>query len=397
MNKLQEVPILPEDLPLWMRQAQRGTDWGIFIVIGFCLLACLPFFTQDGLPQTNDSEHYVYLGHDYATTLSEGRLYPRWAAHVQQGYGAPIPNFIPPGAPYTSALIQLLFTNNSVNAIRIVYILAICLAGTMTYAFVSRINGAEAGILASLLYIYSPYVALTAPHINGDLPATIAMGLLPSILWSTNRLLTINNNFDIFLSSICLSALMLTDPRFVIVGFALIIVLLIHHIFTVGIKSSHIIQLGSSIILSIGISSFFWIPALLEQEHIQWIDNANSLTTDHLSLQNLITPLRQLDLGELRPKPQFTLGIPLIILSLLSLPLNLRFIKSRILLLLFTSAGILLIVWGIYYAPKLTWLIGPISLCLAIGCSSIVLSTKFCVTQCIATLSDLALYSRFSQ
>lgn len=391
MDKSQEVPILPEDLPIWMRQAQRGTDWGIFIVLGFCLFACLPFFTQDGLPQTNDSEHYVYLGHDYATTLSEGRLYPRWSAHVQDGYGAPIPNFIPPGTAYTSALIQLLFTNNSVNAIRITYILAICLAGTMTYAFVSRINGSEAGVLASLLYIYSPYVILTAPHISGDLPATIAMGLLPCILWSTNRLLTINNSFDIFLASICLSALALTDPRFILVSFILIVVLLIHRIFTVGIKRSHLIQLGSSIILSIGISSFFWIPATLEQEHIQWIDNTNSFITDHLSLQNLITPLRQLDLGELRPKPQFTLGIPLVILSFLGFLLNLRFAKSRTLPLLFTSTGILLIVWGINYAPESTWIIGPISLCLAIGCAPIALSRNY-ASRSTSQLYPILLY-----
>ncbi|MFN8565114.1 MAG: hypothetical protein U0703_26605 [Anaerolineae bacterium] len=90
-----------QDLPMWMQQAMRGTDWGVLIVLGFCLLLGWSFALQPGLPRTNASEHYVFRAADATQAFSEGRLYPRWSPYALGGYGAPIPSYYPP-ARHTS-------------------------------------------------------------------------------------------------------------------------------------------------------------------------------------------------------------------------------------------------------------------------------------------------------
>src|SRR5947208_13602575 len=89
-NARSMTQIAREDLPIWMQNSLRGTDWGVLIVLVFSLLAAWPFLLQPGLPRTNASEHYVYRAADTAQAFAEGLLYPRWSPNALTGHGAPI-------------------------------------------------------------------------------------------------------------------------------------------------------------------------------------------------------------------------------------------------------------------------------------------------------------------
>ena len=207
-----DIPLA--DLPTWMRQSlQNVVDWGLFLVIGFSLLVAWPFLLQSGLPRTNALENHVFMVADYATAFREGRLYPRWSAAALNGYGAPIPHYYPPGAAYSTAVIEVLFTGDTVIAVRFMGILALALAGVMTYAFVLRWGGARAGILAAILYVYSPYMGLTAPHILGDFPGLLGLALLPTLLWGVHRLLLRDRAYDFLLVALTTGALLVTAPN----------------------------------------------------------------------------------------------------------------------------------------------------------------------------------------
>src|SRR5690349_15466688 len=106
------------ELPDWMRRAQRGVDWGFLLVLALCIIVSAPFALRSELPHNNASENYVYQTSDYAESIQEGWLYPRWSPNVLGGYGAPIPNFYPPAPAYSAALLQVLLTNESVGAVR---------------------------------------------------------------------------------------------------------------------------------------------------------------------------------------------------------------------------------------------------------------------------------------
>jgi hypothetical protein len=376
MTTAADIPL--HELPDWMRQARRGVDWGIALVLAFSLAIAIPFLTQPNLPHTNASENYVYRTADYAEALREGRLYPRWSSNALYGYGAPIPHYLPPGAAYSAAVLQVLFTDDSVFAVRLIFTISLCIAGIMTYGLVSRRNGARAGLLASILYVYSPFVGLTAPHLLGDLSGVVAFALMPTLLWSVDRCLHYQLPANMLFLSVSTAGLYLTNPFAAITSSIMALGLVLWHQRTIRRATGLTLLAGYAI--GLGMAGFYWIPMLLEQSAIYW--RSPEITTRfRLTLQELLTPLHHIDSSELIPSPQFTLGIPLIIFTLLAIASAIRFRHMRPFQTLFLIEGLVLIAAAVIVFPGEVWLLGAISLCLAIGSSLILEWSTFIPPQ----------------
>lgn len=377
MTKISSVHIPPHDLPQWMRQARQGLDWGVLISIAISLAITWPFILQSGLPRTNASENHVFMAADYAQALREGRLYPRWSPHVLGGYGAPIPNFYPPGAPYSAALIEILFTQNTINAVRLVFILAICAAGATTYAFVTRYAGSGAGILATMIYVYSPYVGMQAPQVLGDLPAVLGTALLPLLLWSIQRQITLNLGFDFALVVLATASLLITDLRYSLCAFLLASILLLTYPRRRRIPGTRGATLFA-MFLGLLCASFYWIPAWLEQPYIRWRDTAINTREAALSLKQIFLPLNRIDLAEIVTQPQFTVGLSGVIFTLFSAVAIIMYrrpsrLQAGFLLTMLAGIGL-----GITLLPWQTWLLGPAAFCVAISSSALV-SLKYLI------------------
>jgi hypothetical protein len=355
-----------QELPVWMRQARRGLDWGILMVVFFGLTAAWAFIVNPGLPHTNATENYVYRTAEYAVALQEGYLYPRWSPHALNGYGAPIPNYYPPGAPYTAALIH----DDPIIGVRIVYIVSLIMAGAMVYAFVTRWQGAACGLLASVLYVYSPYIGLDAPHLSGDLAGVMASFLIPALLWSVTRLLQLNRPFDFTISTLLFVALLLTHLQAAAVAFLLAMMLSVWHWRTTKSKSRVLLILASCA-LAICLSAFFWLPALLEHDLVRWLPPAISNVPQEITISGLLSLPRQIDLAELIPAPQLTLGFAIIgmtILSLIALTLTRKWTDFH---MLFMSLGLLLCALAVLLMPRELWLMSVMTLCFAVGGSGV--------------------------
>ena len=352
-----------EDLPIWMQNSLRGTDWGVLIVLVFSVLASWPFLLQPGLPLTNASEHYVYRAADTSQAFAEGRLYPRWSPNALVGYGAPIPHYYPPSAAFVPALIDFFITNDPTLAVKLVFVLALCLAGAAVYAFVARRSGAAAGVIAALLYIYSPYLGLTAPHLLGDLPGVISLALIPALLWSVDRLLRSNRPFDFPSVALITAALFLTDVPAALVAWAIALVLLIWD----RPDYAHWVYPLCAGLLGALLSAFFWLPLILEADAVHWYTRAQALP-DLLTWAGIFAPLRPVDPGAMIPAHQLTLGLALPVLALLSLPLRHRSHFHR----LFLFIGLVLLLLTLTFFPSAIWLLGVITLCLSIGASAVV-------------------------
>ncbi len=354
-----------DDLPLWMQKALRGTDWGVLIVLAFSLVAAWPFLLQSGLPLTNASEHYVYRSADYAQAFTEGRLYPRWSPNALTGYGAPIPNYYPPGAAYVPAVLDVFLTNDATLAVKLVYTLALCLAGAAVYTFVTRRSSAAAGVIAALLYVYSPYVGLTAPYLLGDLPGVICLMLIPALLWSVDRLLHLNQPLDLLYVAAVTAALLLTDVPAAIVGWTLAAALLASN---TGAYARWYLVIGAGLI-GVGLAGCFWLPALLEADAVQWFAHPLAIP-QQITLLDLLTPLRPVDPGALIPAPQFTLGLTLLVFTLASLPVIGR--RRLGFHALFLILGLALTALALTVLSSEVWLLGPITLCFAVGSSAVI-------------------------
>ncbi|QPC80720.1 hypothetical protein G4Y79_13465 [Phototrophicus methaneseepsis] len=355
------VPVIPKhEQPDWMRRASRGTDWGVLLALLFGLAVAWPFVRYPTLPIQNGSERAVYRTWETAESLSEGRLYPRWSAYSADGYGAPIPEFYPPGATYAAAMIQLFITEDASQAVRIIYIMAICLASMGMYSFVMKQSNAAAGLLAALLYVSSPYLGLTAPYALGDLSACVAMALLPGFLWAISRLYKQNEPYDQIIVIGLSAALLLTEPRYAMAALVLSIPLSFNTT-PQRLKAA----IGA---LSIGalLAAFYWLPALSEYNAVYWVAQSPTFERPPLNLGNLLAPLIQVDPAFLLIQPQMTLGWALILCNILALTawVQKQYITPS---LTYFLIGFTTTLIAILWLPDASWLLGPISFCYAVS------------------------------
>jgi len=373
MSSLQKPPPSHE-LPDWMRRAQRGIDWGFLLVLVLCIIVSAPFLFRSELPHNNANENYVYRTNDYAESIEDGWLYPRWSPNVLGGYGAPIPSFYPPAPAYGAAILQILLTNNAVSAVRLLYVLTTCIAGLSVYTLVMRYSGATSGILAAMLYVYSPYVSLVVPHIQGDLTTMLVLALTPALLWATSRLISAHQPQNMTLVALFTAGLFLTSPKEA-VGICLLAAAFALWELKRTPKKRKFIQFIAAMGMGILLTGFYWIPAWLEQGAIHWQPNiASEILTLHL--KDFFIPFRAIDTAEMMPRPQFTLGIITLIFAigggLTQVIINRKFDFS----VFFLFSGVVITVVTVFIFPHETWLLGVIILCCSVVGSDVLLFRK---------------------
>ncbi len=356
----------PHDLPTWMRQSQQIADWGIVIVFCLSLIIALPFIVQGNIPSNTALENHAYMAWSYADALREGRIYPRWIEGALSGYGAPIGNYYPPATPYITALTELFFTNDTIIAMRLVASGAIVLCGVMTYLFLLRLMRAEYAIIGALLYVYSPFIGLTVPYILGDLPLLIASALLPASLWSMGRLTLCKNPIDRVILALIYALMWLTHLEMAIVSTLILIAVWGMMIISLRIDWRGVLSGGFALLIGLGLSAFFWLPAWSEQDLVTWIPAPYTRLLPILSLNNIIAPITPIDLNQQIHIPQLGIGwggIIFTVLGILTLFSSQLYRRWRI----FWSIGaMMLISIAVLILPRALWLMTPISLCLAI-------------------------------
>lgn len=359
-----DTAITAFDLPIWMRKAQRGIDWGVLIVIALAILSAWPFLLQPGLPRTNASERYVYRAALESQALREGRLYPRWTPTAFGGYGAPISHYEPPGATYTAAVISAIVTGDPVNATRSVFVLALLMSGAACYAFVLRCANARAAVVAAALYLLCPHIILTTPHIIGDLPAAIGLALLPVLLWSTDRLLRRREPLDLLLVTFTIAGLLLTHIGCAFAGAALASSLALMTK-TEAAPWRRLGRICIAISLAAGLSAFFWLPAVVEHALVRWQVNGEAIPPA-FDLVRLFLPPPIVDLNELFMLPSASVGPAIGLIWAVGLINGLRRRRLPIDAVFFLAAGS-----GFTIAAAIltdhAWLVGAAALCLSIG------------------------------
>ena len=303
------TPPLPniQDLPTWMRRAMRRNDYGALLTLGFCLLVAWFFIVGPNLPDAPAIENQLFITETTAQAILEGRLYPRWSPHALSGFGAPFPNFFPPGAALLTAYIHLLFAGEASIAIRYSFLLAYALAGWGTYSFVTRQEGAAAGILAAVVYVTSPYVGLIVPHLLGNLPIALGLGLLPMLLWAADRLICQNYPQDALWVALAVVLLILTHPPMALLG-AVLVLALYGWKRWLQLTTASLIALIAALSAGVLLASFYTLPALLERP-ITW---ARFIPTERplfLNLNGLFAPFRQVDPSAAIPRVTLTLGL----------------------------------------------------------------------------------------
>ncbi len=214
-----------------------------------------------GFFESDDGEWMIIRFSAFYQTLREGQFHPRFLQRLNFEYGYPVANFLYPGFMYLGAPIHLLGFG-FVNTIKLILWLSMVSSAIFVFLWLSKIFNKWAAVLGSIVYVYTPY-HLYDLYKRGSVGEVLSLAVLPFILWQIEKK-------SLFWSSIGVAFLILSHNTLSFLFLPLIIVYAVIRSF----KKNHIkltIRNSLSMILfGVGLSIFFWFPALFDLQYTKF-------------------------------------------------------------------------------------------------------------------------------
>jgi len=275
------------------------------LVLLLTLFNVVPLVSNPGLPYGADA-----LNHSFRVSemWQQGLLAPSWAEGFYLDYGSPLFHFYASLTYYLTSVFQFSLGFGALDALRALLLGSLLTCSGGMYLFCRRRSGGLGAVIASLLYVYSPYLMYTEAYARGAYPELLAFALFPLLLWRIDALRdkTSSTNFvAVFLLQVALinahnlMALTLTSIAIAWVAFETAIQHFNREASQMRPRSGLLALLA--MLLGIVGSTTFWLPALLESDsaHLEKLTVVGRLDygRNFVRLEQLLSPAPIHDAG----------------------------------------------------------------------------------------------------
>ena len=228
----------------------------IFILIIFSIPAILPLFTK-GFFQSDDGEWMIIRFASFYQTLKDGQFPVRYLSNLNYGYGYPVANFLYPLFMYLGVPIHVVGFG-FVDTIKIILGLSMVGSSVFCFLWLSKIFNKFSAFVGSIFYLYLPY-HLYDLYKRGSVGEILALAIVPFTLWQIER-----KNF--FWSALGIAFLIISHNTLALLFLPIIFIyaLLRYKILDSRLK---IYQYIGIFAVGLGMSAFFWIPALFDLQY----------------------------------------------------------------------------------------------------------------------------------
>lgn len=227
----------------------------IILVLIPVLFAVFPFFGTGFIP-THDGEYHIIRFWQYFTMLAHGSWFPRWAPDLNYGLGIPLFTFQYPFPNIVGAVFHF-FGASFVDSVKYVTATGYITAVLFSYFWLKEKFGQSRAVFGSLAGAFVPYWFLDM-YIRGSVGEIWAIAFLFATLFALTKK-------RYFMASVGVSLLIVSHN---IMAMLFVPVLLLY----VFLFYRHALL---SIVLGVGMSSVFWIPALYERQFIRGLSTVN--------------------------------------------------------------------------------------------------------------------------
>jgi len=259
------------------KQKTKNEKFQLFALCSllFALFPLLFNLFRPGFYSSDDGQWMVIRLTAFHESFRQGQIPVRWLSRLNHEYGYPVTNFLYP-LPFYLAEPFYFLTKNPVIAVKIIMGLAIASMTAGSY-FLFKKWGIMVGIIGALTYAYSPYIAYNL-YARGSLGELVALGIVPWVFWAIS-------SKKLLLSSIFTAALITAHNVVAVLFMPFVLLSIVVGFFKQRKKSITYYLL--SIILALGLSAFFWFPALAEYPFIRASQiSVSDFSNEYLSLQN---------------------------------------------------------------------------------------------------------------
>lgn len=253
----------------------------LLVIIVLTLLSLWPFFKK-GYFTSHDGEWMVIRFSAFHQTLVAGQFPVRFVDRLNNNYGYPVLNFLYPGPFYLSEIFKLVGFN-FVNSVKMTFVATTLVSSIAMFWAMSKKFDVLSSTTAAILYLYVPYRFVDI-YVRGSIGENMAFAIIPIIL---GCIFQIERKNIIYLPVLSLTTALLVLSHNVLAAvflpvFALVALIIIR---------KDIIFFLLFLILGILISSFFWLPALLDLQYVRLLQIKVANPIDHLvTLKDLLVP-----------------------------------------------------------------------------------------------------------
>lgn len=233
----------------------------IFLLLIFVIPAILPLFNL-GFFVSDDLEWMVIRFSAFYSAFKDGQIPVRFLHSLNNGYGYPVPTFLYPGFMYFGIPVQVI-TSNFVVTIKTILVLSISGSALFTYVWLNKFFSKSASQAGSVVAVYLPY-RLYDLYTRGSVGELFALAWVPFVLWMIERK-------SYFWTAIGIFLLIISHNTMAVLFLPLIFIYVLVKFFsTEHSERRYPVKNLISILLGIGLSSFFIIPALYELGYTQF-------------------------------------------------------------------------------------------------------------------------------
>jgi hypothetical protein len=232
------------------RTIQKRTYWIILVFIALGI-ALFPLF-KHGFFMTDDGDWMIIRLSAFYQSFREGQFPVRFLGRLNLSYGYPIANFLYPGFLYLGSVIHAVGFSFE-NSIKIIMGLSFVVSGLFGYLWLRTFFGSFASAVGAFTIPLAPYMLFDA-YKRGSVGELLAVSLSLLCLWSIEKrkywLLPLVYGF------------FLTSHNTVALMFSIVLVF-----YVIARKEWWAFK---SMLIGLGLASFFWIPALYERKYVMF-------------------------------------------------------------------------------------------------------------------------------
>lgn len=202
-----------------------------------------------GMLVTDDGDWFVIRLSAFYQTFRDGQFPVRFLGRLNYNYGYPVANFLYPGYMYIGSIIHLLgvpFT----TTVELLTVSSVILTSWFLYLWLSAIFPTIPAVIGSIVYLVSPYLAY-------DIFRRGSIGEVMAGMFAALTLAAIERKWRA-VTTIALVFLILSHNTIGLLLFGIIFLYIL-------LRGKDLRTIFVSMGLSLGMSSFFWLPALYEQ------------------------------------------------------------------------------------------------------------------------------------
>jgi hypothetical protein len=256
-----------------------------------CVFAIAPYLEPGYFWSAHDARHDVYFLFEFDRAVHDGIWFPRWAPDFTFGYGYPFWVVYGPLATFLGELLHHFLSLGWESAVETVYALSILTGALGAYGFVRGWLGRRAALVAAVTYVYVPY-HLVDLYVRAALAESVALAIIPFVMWAARETVLCPRLRAVTGLALAYAALMFTSNLVTLIFTPLLVayiaVLMLHQANQAQpwrqLSKESILPLiaqlarlaippATGLLLGLGLSAIFWVPALAESKYInqeQW-------------------------------------------------------------------------------------------------------------------------------